>query len=715
MGHIGDLGSSERTTQRRVVSGLLLLAIAGCASVPSHDRVAEMRAMEAESAARLTAEGELLYAANRQLAHYRRRGCWEGGTLELLDRGELRLGIREATKALYYGQTTGNAELLALASRDLAYAYSLAGRLDRADEFANAAIHHAAQTTAVFARERAKVLGLAYKIRGDVKLRRGVIGDALTDYGEALVQGNPSIRPFVYASMANAYLAAKSPDKAREFFQQAEETATPGLRATIRRGQGEVALAAGHYTEALRAFEKAAAAASGDDEAYSRLWALDGIARTHSAMGEQDAARATYVNVFNVAEKVRARFRSDEFKTGFFGNLQTVFDRAIVAFMSGGDAETALEVSDQSRSRALLDMVRGRVKASEGADAFADALRRPAMIQELRSRLPDDLAVIVYHVVDERSYAWVLRRARVTTLTLRLGSGPLEGRISRFRDALRDRGRTSDATAIGRDLYDVLIAPLGLGPSENVVIVPHSVLHYLPFQALRAETRYLIEERGISYAPSASVLLSLISRERAALGHVLALGNPDLGSRRLALPGAEEEVHRITALFTDAETYTQKEATKGRLLARAPHSQLIHVGAHAEVDLIDPMYSIIRLASTDGSPGDLEAHEIYRLDLRRTGLVTLSACETGLGRVSPGDELWGFTRPFLAAGAQTLLVSLWPVDDAATARIMGRFYERLRHGSAQSALRAAQLEVLGDAKSADPFYWAPFVVVGDWR
>jgi CHAT domain-containing protein len=672
--------------------------------------------MEAESAARLTAEGELLYAEDRQLAHYRQRGCWEGGTLALLDRGDLRLGIREATKALFLGQTTANTELLALANRDLAYAYSLAGRLDRADEFANAAIHNAAYTPAVFARERAKVLGLAYKIRGDVKLRRGVVGDALTDYKEALAQGDRSIRPFVYASMANAYLAAKSPDKAREFFQKAEETAgSAGLRATIRRGQGEVALAAGNYTEALRAFEKAAADASGGDEAYNRLWALDGIARTHSALGKLGPARASYVGVLDLAEKVRARFRSDEFKTGFFGDLQSVFDRATVAFMNGGDAETALEVSDQSRSRALLDMVRGRVKTSEGAEAFADALRRPAMIQELRSRLPDDLAVIVYHVVDERSYAWVIRRARVTALILRLGSRPLSSRINSFRDALRDRGRTSDATAIGRDLYDVLITPLGLRPSENVVIVPHSVLHYLPFQALRAETRYLIEERGISYAPSASVLLSLISRERAAMGPVLALGNPDLGSRRFALPGAEDEVHRIKALFTDAEIYTQKEATKERLLARAPHNQLIHVGAHAEVDQIDPMYSIIRLASTDGSRGDLEAHEIYRLDLRRAGLVTLSACETGLGRVSPGDELWGFTRPFFAAGAQTLLVSLWPVDDAATARLMGHFYEHLRNGSAQSALRAAQLEVLGDPKSIDPFYWAPFVVVGDWR
>lgn len=95
--------------------------------------------------------------------------------------------------------------------------------------------------------------------------------------------------------------------------------------------------------------------------------------------------------------------------------------------------------------------------------------------------------------------------------------------------------------------------------------------------------------------------------------------------------------------------------------------------------------------------------------------MTLSACDTGIGRVSRGDEIWGFTRAFLSAGSPALVVSLWPVEDEATARTMEQFYGGLRSGPARSALRAAQLTLLRDSRTAHPFFWAPFVLVGDVR
>ena len=111
----------------------------------------------------------------------------------------------------------------------------------------------------------------------------------------------------------------------------------------------------------------------------------------------------------------------------------------------------------------------------------------------------------------------------------------------------------------------------------------------------------------------------------------------------------------------------------------------------------------------------MEAHEVYELDLSRAGLVTLSACNTGLGQVSRGDELWGFTRSFLAAGSRSLLVSLWPIEDEATARLMARFYERLPEHGVRVALRRAQLDLLADVRTRDPIFWAAFNAVGDWR
>lgn len=290
---------------------------------------------------------------------------------------------------------------------------------------------------------------------------------------------------------------------------------------------------------------------------------------------------------------------------------------------------------------------------------------------------------------------------------------PLTEGIRQFRASISIRG--ADAGQLGDSLYRQLIEPLGLAENEALVVIPHGPLHYLPFQALRGPRGYLIEDRALSYAPSASVLGYLLSKERGSRRQILALGNPDVGSSSLALPGAEREVQHIKVLFPEAEVYVRKDATKERLLARAPQNNVVHVGAHAAVDEVDPLYSVIHLASTGSQSGALEAHEVYEMDLSKVGLVTLSACETGLGKVSRGDEVWGFTRTFFAAGARGVVVSLWPVGDVSTSRLMEKFYAGLRADSAQQALRAAQLDLLRSADHTHPFFWAAFNIEGDWR
>ena len=107
---------------------------------------------------------------------------------------------------------------------------------------------------------------------------------------------------------------------------------------------------------------------------------------------------------------------------------------------------------------------------------------------------------------------------------------------------------------------------------------------------------------------------------------------------------------------------------------------------------------------------------MYRLDLSNTETVVLSACDSGLGRVSSGDEIWGFTRAFLGAGTSTLVVSLWPVADESTERLMASFYgARVKGANRHRALRDAQLSLLKDEVFRDPFFWAPFNLIGDWR
>ena len=698
----------------RIVVPLLMGVAAGAGCVPtvSPEKVAELKALEAESAARLLAEGEILYYTDSvRLSGPDFKGG--DGATALLDAGELRRGIREASKALFLGQTTGAHDVLAFAKRDLAYAYSLAGHLDRAARFAEEATDHAQRAPPAFQQtNRKRVLGPTHKIRGDVNARQGRLGQAIKDYEQALVEGEASFQPFVMASLANAYLADGNPAKARGLFRQAEAGAGAALHPLIRRGLGNVALAEGQRGEAVRLFREAVDQASGPDQAYHRLWALEGVARARRVMGDRTGAIEAYTEAIAAAEQVRARFRSEEFKTGFFGDVQRIFDDAIELLVEYGRREAAFEVSERSRSRALLDLLRGRIKASAGAEAFADPLGQPVSASELQAAIPEGVVLVAYHVLPKRTHAWIIRRGEIQLSTIEVSRAALADSVGRFREAIRLR--SFQAPAMGSQLYTLLISRLVLKAQESLVVVPHDILHYLPFQALRG-ARYLIEERPLSYTPSASSAVRLLARQQGPRRRVLALGNPDLGTPRLALPGAQQEAERIKAFFPEAEIYVRQDATKERLLARAPQSDLVHIAAHAEVDEVDPLYSVIRLARTEKGPGDLEAHEVYRLDLTRTRLVSLSACDTGLGRVSRGDELWGFTRSFLSAGTPALLVSLWPVEDESTARLMGRFYEELRSGSAGRALRLAQLEVLRTPATSHPFFWAPFILVGDWR
>jgi CHAT domain-containing protein len=382
--------------------------------------------------------------------------------------------------------------------------------------------------------------------------------------------------------------------------------------------------------------------------------------------------------------------------------------------MEANDPEAAWQASERGRSRALLDLVRNRVRLASGSSVFIDPLGGTADLAELRAMLLPREALVEYHVLPDRTYAWVIRKGGVTSAVIEVKRAELARQVQLFRDAVSER--QTGAIDAAAQLHDLLVRPLGLVAGEALVVVPHDVLHYVPFQALRSSAGYLIETSSLSYAPSASALAALMRRDARKSGKLLALGNPDLGSPQFALPGAQGEVAAIRALFSEEESYFLKDATKRRFVGGASGANVVHVAAHAEVDALDPLYSRIFLAPEGRDRGTLEARDIYPLDLARTGLVTLSACESGLGKVSSGDEIWGFTRSVLGAGSPALLVSLWSVADESTERLMTRFYRDLEAKTdARESLRAAQLEVMRDPKFAHPFFWAPFDLVGNWR
>jgi CHAT domain-containing protein len=273
-----------------------------------------------------------------------------------------------------------------------------------------------------------------------------------------------------------------------------------------------------------------------------------------------------------------------------------------------------------------------------------------------------------------------------------------------------------------RHLRGQLVAPLEkaglLTGKRRLLIAPHRELHYLPFAALLEpgpSRHYLVQRYEIATVPSAAVWLRIDARAaRSDRGSLLALA-PRLGN----LPGTGAEVRAIADLYRgDAEVVIGKRATRELLATAAPGRSIVHLASLGVLNRHNPAFSYIALAPDGRSEGRLEVHDVARLSIDAR-LVVLSACQTGLGSgrlvdVPPGDDWVGLVQAFQAAGARSVLATLWPVNDRATAELMRRFYVALRGGESESgALAAAQRDVLAAAGTAAPFYWAGFVLNGD--
>jgi CHAT domain-containing protein len=192
---------------------------------------------------------------------------------------------------------------------------------------------------------------------------------------------------------------------------------------------------------------------------------------------------------------------------------------------------------------------------------------------------------------------------------------------------------------------------------------------------------------------------------------VLIFGNPSTSLSSLTY--AEQEAVTIGSLL-DTAVYTGTRATEARLWDEAADKNIIHLATHGEYNAANSLYSTIFLAPDGEYDGRLETWEIFALPLVGTDLVTLSACETNLNDVTPGDELIGLTRAFFFAGAPTVLSSLWQVNDAATEALMTEFYRTWKEKglSKAEALQAAQAKVAADPRWHSPFYWSGFVLNG---
>jgi hypothetical protein len=399
--------------------------------------------------------------------------------------------------------------------------------------------------------------------------------------------------------------------------------------------------------------------------------------------------------------------------------LQGQIDGLLNDLPTSGGKERSADLAGRVEAVALRE--RWLAECLDRLEAVAPSaarLRRgwAPSLAEVSASLGNDTTLVEYFLVDEGLTAFVLARGHlhvVRTGVTRDDMARLVGR-ARFHlerpDAMREAHGTRLQEHLVRaamgaleDLHEAVLGPVREHlATTRVVIVPHGVLHEVPFHALCREGRTLLEDHEVVLVPSAYVWLHC-GREVAPADEpegCLFLGVPDERAPQIA-----DEIARVARIHGSSRAHVGPAATRAVLARRGRRARLIHLACHAAFHDDEPSLSGLLLGD-----GWLTLPQVYDLDLRAEVLV-LSGCATGCARVSEGNDLFGLVRGFLHSGVRNLVASLWKVSDASAARFMEAFHLGLARGDTPStALRTASAAVR--AEFPHPHDWAPFVLIG---
>jgi len=374
--------------------------------------------------------------------------------------------------------------------------------------------------------------------------------------------------------------------------------------------------------------------------------------------------------------------------------------------------------AEVARLRERYQTLLTRVKVSNPEYASLTSVE-PLQLEEVQSELAPGTTLISYFVSLNAVHAWVIDREEAHHTVLPIDRNELRRIVcwARSIGSPAARGvrlpRECDDAATADDAFNRLIAPVRVWLRQpRLIVVPHGVLHYVPFAALRDSKshRCLLEDFTITYAPSASALRFLRAKESPVEGTSLVLGDPVTPSPRL--PGAAEEAVSVARIL-GTTAHLGADARESLLFDLHGKTDLVHLAAHGLYDPANPLFSRIMLAASGTRDGNLTVQDILSsVDLTGVNLVVLSACQSAVGARSGGDEVVGLTRALLYAGTPGVISTLWNIDDAASAGLMEEFYRRLVAGaSVADALRQAQLAT--KERYPDPKYWAAFMLSGD--
>jgi CHAT domain-containing protein/Tfp pilus assembly protein PilF len=352
-------------------------------------------------------------------------------------------------------------------------------------------------------------------------------------------------------------------------------------------------------------------------------------------------------------------------------------------------------------------------------------------ITELQTKLDRHTAVVSYFTDDKNNRIYIFQ---ITAKKFHTNSHPIPEDFNKNITGLRNslfynEKETYKVTAA--NLSRLLVPEKISSTIKQLVILPTGRLSIVPFETLFykkyknentfASLPYMLKKYTIRYEFSASLILQKSKVQSNSSTSIFLCAPVTFEKARLsALPGTESEVQEISRLFSSKSlthsTFIRHQANE-KLIKKGSlkNYSYLHFATHGIVDEVNPELSQIFLhADSTSEDGNLFAAEIYNLDLN-ANLVTLSACQTGLGKITKGEGVIGLSRALVYAGSKNIMVSFWSVADESTARLMKDFYRHLLENSSLNLsqhLRQAKINMIGNEKYAAPYYWAPFILIG---
>ncbi|MGB9905954.1 MAG: CHAT domain-containing protein [Candidatus Saccharicenans sp.] len=540
-------------------------------------------------------------------------------------------------------------------------------------------------------------------------------------------------------------------------------------KANLMRKQGQVEQARFYYLNSINIIESLRSQLITEEDKANflgsdkRLDAYHNLVDLLISQEEKTGKKSSLTQVFNYMERSKARAFLESIEAAkvsqqfpvdirlanrekeLMSDLSRIYTRLITP-----------EIDEKERSGLLdqvklleeeLENVRRQIRAKN--PAFAN-LTYPEIINYNQARkefVDHQTAVFAFLVGKESAYAFCLSSKGLKVYPIPTQK-QLREMVSQHRRAISDTDNQNFGS--GHELYRVLIEPGledGLKNSlKKLLIIPDDILTILPFETLvlTEPADWLIKHYTISYAPSLSSLKELVHKQnrknrKKPSNNLLAVGDPYYGEleekyaelstktifqdlyslsdmKFYRLRYSQEEVRRITSQIPRSRVLTREKASED-LVKRANLAdyRILHFAAHGLIDDQKPARSAIVL-TLDNDPaedGFLQMREILNLKLN-ADLVVLSSCQTGLGQFIRGEGVEGLSRAFFYAGASSVLISLWTVNDQVASQLMERFYLHLKESqSPAEALRAVKLEMVDSGVVSHPYYWAPFILNGN--